>query len=239
MTTPQLRVGSGWCTSFNRPWAKKWQYRRLRFAYRAPSFFLSEMATNGLEVSYLQFDEDLDATAVVPGGPRVTPSEWTNRVDILWITPHGEFQAHGYQLDLHSVDVPLDNVNLGYGSGPVVVVLDTCWAVNLAAKGWKQLWSQAVGPNLRLVLGFCTPATVCETTSERGRAFAKRVLGGDRLAKAWLDVATNTSYKGTDRAVAIAFGDSQQDAQQVLNSATLWTLPGPRSGGIPVVEILP
>jgi hypothetical protein len=53
------RIGAGWCTYFSRPFPWNLSYRRLRFAYRAPSFFLAELAAEGLDVGYVGFDEDL------------------------------------------------------------------------------------------------------------------------------------------------------------------------------------
>ena len=62
----QLRIGSGWCTSFDRPFPRNLRYRKLRFAYRAPSFFLAEMAAGGFEVGYLRFDEELNTPVAAP-----------------------------------------------------------------------------------------------------------------------------------------------------------------------------
>jgi hypothetical protein len=160
-------------------------------------------------------------------------------LDLLWVTTHGEFGRQGYQLDLHREDLPLAAARLGYG-GPNVLVLDTCDAVDLSHPTWQQLWLDAVGPDLRLVLGFSTPATVCESTSLRGRAFAQRILGGEPFASAWLDVATSSAYPGTDHPIAFALADTPQVAEQVLRTASLGNLPGPRGGSGPgVIEARP
>lgn len=224
-----LHVTSGWCTYFSRPFPRNFQYRRLRFAYRAPSFFLAEMSAAGHRVGYLGFDEALE---LVRGSDQ--DNHEIARLDLMWITTHGEFRQNGYQFDLHKADLQLNEAQLGFGD-PTILILDTCDAVDLLDREWRELWANAVGPNLRLVLGFSTPATVSETTSIRGRAFAQRALHGEPLASAWVDVATSTAYPGTDRAIAFALGDGRDDALSTLSETTLGNLPPARIGGTPTI----
>lgn len=230
-TRRSLRVDAGWCVSFRRPFPKNFQYRRLRFAYRAPSFFLSEMSKGGHQVGYLGFDEAL--TLRFSGEEEELGGRQAS--DFVWITTHGEFTDGGYQFDLHSEDISFGDAYIGRCGGPSVLILDTCDAIDTCRPNWRQRWAESAGPNLRIVLGFSTPATVSEVTSVRGRAFARRLLAGDSIVDAWVDSATNTTYPGTDHAIAFAIGDSRDDAITLLREATLSSLPPPRTGSSPVI----
>ena len=63
-----LRVGVAWSTHFpGNGWLGTLRYRRLRYAYRAPSFVAEGMTGGGNVLSFLRFDEgltrpDLDGT---------------------------------------------------------------------------------------------------------------------------------------------------------------------------------
>jgi hypothetical protein len=210
------QFAAGWSTTFDRGLFSPLRYRRLRFAYRAPTFFLQAITAAGIDVSYVGIDECLTAGSI-SSGRRELP--W-----ILWVTTHGEFTQRGFQFDLHSKDVGLHEVDW-QGSGPSVLILDTCDCVDLGEPNWERRWLSTIEPSLRLVLGFSSPATICEPTSLRGRSFADRILRGDKLVDAWLSAATNDTYPGLDRAVAIAFGSTSEEAELILDTASLSNLP--------------
>ena len=221
-----VRVGVGWATHFSRSGIKRLQYRRLRYAYRAPSFFLQGMIARGDNLEFVEFDEDLTSTDL--NGPAALAPQ----VDVLYIASHGMTSNSGYQLALHGEDWTLMASTFG-STGPAVVIFDTCNLVDLRRNKWEDDWrTSAIGSALRLVLGFSSPATVSQPTSIRGSAFATEL---DRLpvAEAWYASIQSTSYVGTDRPFAIAFGEDDNDAQNILDTARIDALPGPRTSAIP------
>ena len=213
-----ISVKAGWSTSYDRPIWQALNYRRLRFAYRAPSFFLDTFSKGGVPVGYLGIDESLSDRSLAAGLQEAGT--------ITWITCHGEFGWHGYQFDLHAADAPIASLGLGHtGPGPTVLVLDTCYAVDFGYPGWESIWVNSLWPGVRLVLGFASPATIAESTSLRGRTFAELVLSGKALAEAWISAVTEDSYATADVAVAIGFGTTVDDALDVLANASMSYLP--------------
>jgi hypothetical protein len=223
-----LRVGVGWSTHFARTGAARLQYRRLRYAYRAPSYFLDGMAAQKSTIDFALFDEDLDASGLT-GTQSLAAG-----VDLLYVASHGVLSPSGYNLALHAADWPLLTSSFG-DPGPAVVVFDTCDLVDTRRATWMDDWRDAgVGRALRLILGFSSPATVSQQASLRGMAFASG-LGTLTISDAWLNAVQTTRYVGTDKPVALAFGDDDADAQSVLDTATIGSIPGPRSSAVPGV----
>ncbi|MEA2523175.1 MAG: hypothetical protein QOF73_402 [Thermomicrobiales bacterium] len=227
-----VRIGVGWCSSFDRPLAQRLHgyrpYRRLRYAYRAPSLFLQGMLRAGADVEFVEFDGDFGTDDLVsrPGRP----------IDVLYVASHGMSRPDGYRLALHETDWRLA---LPFGvDGPTVAVFDTCFLVNRDDRTWWQPWLAGLGPSLRLVLGFSSFATVGERQSERGAAFARDLTTMPFVA-AWCAAVGHTSYPETDEPVAIAFGDDAADASHVMETASVGSLPPPRTGAIPVVAWWP
>ena len=222
-----VSAGAGWCTHFSGT-RRVLRHRRLRYAYRAPSFFADEWLRGGNRIEFLRFDESVDACDF--DGTQAALAE---HVDVLYIATHGSNNAAGYRTILHGSD--WEPALGGFGpNGPSVVIFDTCDLVSLSNRNWNVPWEvPTVGRALRLVLGFSTPATVGQATSVRGRGFVQNLLAGDTFVDAWMGCIVGTSYQGTDQPVAIAFGDSATDARTVLVSARLNNIPGARGNTIP------
>jgi Family of unknown function (DUF6345) len=223
-----MRVGVGWSTFFKRPWTRQLLYPRLRYAYRAPSFFLT-YAASVRAVEFVRFDEAL-AVDDLDG----TNTSLAESVDVLYLSGHGECGGGTYKAILHSGDWPPSN-GIGF-TGPVVAVFDTCDLVDLNNPSWDTHWrSSTVGPALRLLLGFASVATVSQASSIRGDAFARNVEAGVPIAEAWLKAVHGTAPLGADLGIAIAFGDDAADAASILHTARIDALPGPRAAVAPTL----
>ncbi|WP_427891346.1 DUF6345 domain-containing protein [Kribbella sp. GL6] len=222
-----ITIGVVWATHFQRQGLNKLWYRRLRYAYRAPSLFLEGMLAAGAEAHLVTFDENLDDADLDPGGS-------AQQVDILYVATHGMRGANGFELALHANDWRL--LGGGFGdNGPAIVIFDCCDLVDLTAKDWDRQWrTDRLGPELRLILGFASPASVSLQASIRGTAFA-RELATKPVTDAWFVSIQAGSYVGTDKPVAIAFGDDDQDARNVLDQLSIGALPGPRTSAVPGV----
>jgi Family of unknown function (DUF6345) len=222
-----ITLGVVWATHFQRHGLNKLWYRRLRYAYRAPSLFLEGMLASGAEVQLVTFDENLDDADLEPGGA-------AQQVDILYVATHGLRGSSGFELALHAGDWPL--LGGGFGDhGPSIVIFDCCDLVDLGGTDWDEQWrTDKLGPELRLVLGFASPASVSLQASIRGTAFA-RELTTKPVTDAWFVSIQAGSYVGTDKPVAIAFGDDDQDARNVLDQLCIGALPGPRTSSVPGV----
>ncbi|WP_112236714.1 DUF6345 domain-containing protein [Kribbella monticola] len=222
-----VRVGVAWSTYFQRPLNQRLRYRRLRYAYRAPVLFLQGMLGSGADIEVIDLDENLVGASLGRGSA-------AQRVDILYVATHGMTTANGFALGLHSADWSLLSGGFGAG-GPAIVVFDCCNLVDLTVAQWDDVWRTAqLGPQLRLILGFSTPASVSQQASIRGTAFA-RELGLQTVTDAWFASIQNTSYVGTDRPISIALGDDDADAQYQLDNLRIGALPGPRTSAVPGV----
>ncbi|MEA2233091.1 MAG: hypothetical protein QOD83_2907 [Solirubrobacteraceae bacterium] len=229
----QVTVGALWCTHYSGS-VRALKYRRLRYAYRAPAFFADESLRSGMSVEFLRFDADFE-TRDVDG----STSALAETVDIVYVSCHGTTGNHGYSAILCSSDWLPAAAGTG-ASRPVVIVFDTCDLIDLGDPAWRRHWQvPTVGAGLRLLLGFSSPATVGEATSLRGRAFVENLARGDTFVDAWTGAIVRTRYQGTDQAVALAFGDSAQDASSVLRTASLLAMPAPRASLSPIVVRYP
>jgi hypothetical protein len=229
-SSPQAAVASfvpvecslaiGWSTFFRRPFPKQLRFPKLRYAYRAPAHVLERLTTNGGVLSVLRFDEHF-------GGD--TLDSQLAGVDLLYLSTHGGQGSHGYETALTHEDWRISAGRLGHG-GPRAVVFDTCDLVDTRSQDWPDFWKNApFGPDLRLVLGFSSQATVSPETSCRGDAFGQLVLANEPLARAWLRAATGTIWPGLDKPIAIALGDSDEEARWFATSARLSDLRTPRA----------
>ncbi len=229
-----LTVGVAWATEFARPGLDRLRYRRLRYAYRAPSFFAGSMLAGGCAVRFVRFDEELQLEHLDGTAGRLTDD-----VDLLYVATHG-YCSSGYRVALRDADWAPCAGDFG-ASGPSVAVFDTCDLVNLNDPQWWQAWVSAAGRSLRLLLGFASPATVAHVSTQRGRAFAERILSGDAVARSWLRAVKDTVFPGLDVGIAVAFGDTAHDAEWALREMTLKDLPARRRGTSPVLatEVLP
>ena len=226
-------AGTAWSTHFSGT-LRALRHRRLRYAYRAPSFFADEWLRAGFDISFLRFDESFELEDV--DGTRDALAQ---TVDLLYVSSHGSSDNSGYRAILHGSDwVPALG---GFGATkPAVAVFDTCDLLDARDQKSLTAWEVAsVGLGLRLVLGFSTPATVGQATSLRGRAFVKNLVAGDSFVDAWAGAVIPTSYQGTDEPVAIALGDSQSDATSVLYHASLTAMPAPRNMPVPTAVTFP
>ncbi|MEV6236619.1 DUF6345 domain-containing protein [Lentzea sp. NPDC051838] len=225
-----LRIGVGWSTHFPRRGVlNQARCRRLRYAYRAPSFVTEEMVADGSELTFLKFDEGL-AISELDG----TNNALASNVDFFYVASHGTCATPPqYKLILHGGEWPITGADLGV-NGPSVATFDTCDLVDLKHARWKAPWETA-GAQLRLLLGFASAATVAENSTRRGLEFSQKIIAGDPIAQAWLQAVHHNSYQGTDLGIAIAFGDSDKDVDWVLYDMTLGDLPCPRSTGTPVI----
>jgi hypothetical protein len=223
-------IGVGWSSHFERPGLQSFFYRKLRYAYRAPTFFLEAMLANNATVKFLRFDEAL-ACADLDG----TTGQLAESADVVYFASHGEYKAHGYSFILHGSD--WRPCTKGLGTSSSVAVFDTCDLVDLSDPSWRNAWISSVGSYLRLLLGFASPATVATNSTIRGKGFAEQIIAGEPLGPAWLDAVHETAYAGADVGVAIGFGDDQVDAEWALHKMTLNDLPRPRSSALPPVTV--
>jgi hypothetical protein len=224
-------IGVGWSSHFERPGLQSLFYRKLRYAYRAPSFFLEAMLANQALLKFLRFDE-----ALVHGDLDGTDGQLAESADLVYFASHGEYKAHGYSLLLHESDWKPCSTGLGTGSLSVAV-FDTCDLVDLNDSSWRNDWISSVGTHLRLLLGFASPATVATDSTIRGKAFAEKIIAGEPLGHAWLRAVHDTAYAGADVGVAIGFGTDTPDAQWALHEMTLAHLPSPRIRNSPVIAV--
>lgn len=228
-------IGVGWSTHFERGW-KSFYYRKLRYAYRAPAFFAEAMLAAGANIKFLRFDEGLSA-ADLDG----TSGKLAESVEIFYCASHGEYKSSSYSVILCEKDWKPCARGLGASAGlgtngPSVAVFDTCDLLDPKDPNWPNEWVSNVGLHLRLVLGFASPATVAADTTVRGKAFAEEIIKGNPIGPSWLRVNQNTKYPGTDRAVAIGFGDNASEADWALHKMKLGDLPCPRKISPPVTQ---
>ncbi|MGY4772225.1 DUF6345 domain-containing protein [Kribbella sp. CWNU-51] len=226
-----VRVGVAWATYFQR---KPYQfYPRLRYAYKPPSLFLQAMIEAGDRAKWLGSDEQLVTSCFDPQGR-------AQQVDILYLSSHGLTGASGFEVALHAGDWPLFGGGFG-DTGPTVVVFDCCELADVQVPNWKQDWETALlGQGLRLVLGFSTKASGSRKAAARGTGFADELIASPNqsIKEAWF-TAIHNSTSTNEEPVAIAFGDSDADAQDVLDTMSIGSLYGPRANTVPTVRTEP
>jgi hypothetical protein len=110
-----------------------------------------------------------------------------------------------------------------------VAVFDTCDLVDLKDPLWWQHWVWNVGPSLRVLLGFASPATIEQSSTRRGRLFGERIVSGAPIGPSWLEAVHSTGYAGLDLGVAIGLGDSPNDAEWALHRIRMGDLPARRT----------
>jgi hypothetical protein len=228
----KLSIGVGWSSHFKRTGVQSLFYRKLRYAYRAPAFFLEAMLADNAHIKFLRFDE-----ALLPADLDGSPNQLAESVDLVYFASHGEYRAHSYSLILHGSDWKPCAKGLGTSSLSVAV-FDTCDLLDLNDPAWNDPWVSSVGLHLRLLLGFASPATVATDSTARGKAFAAKIISGDPLGPAWLEAVHGTAYAGADLGVAIGFGDDAADADWALHRMTLADLPRPRNSSSPPVTLV-
>ncbi len=220
------QVGIMWCTWFAGSWwARPW---RLPYAYRPPALFASRMREAGYDVDVLVCDEQLALSSLDGTKHRVQDG-----VDILYVMTHGNFDAQGYNVELNTGQwLPaVTGIGTGTTSKLSVAIFDTCHLID-STQNWQTKWTQNLGNSLRLLLGFEGSVAIDQGSARRGNAFAKELLAGKTFAEAWLLAAHGSidydpEYK---LAVAIGIGDTPQDAQTILDSASLANMPAARNG---------
>jgi hypothetical protein len=223
------RVGIGWSTYFMRR-KRRLPVRRLRYAYRSPSFFLEAMRAQGHSADFVLIDERWDVQDF--DGKRATLQD---SVDVLYVCTHGQTGTGGYRALLHGADWEPFVTGIGNGTGPWVAVFDTCDLIDLTDPRLAGSGSWTVGNSLRLLLGFASLATVDTGPSVRGRAFVDKMSAGLPVADAWLQAVHSTGFSGLDRAIAIAFGNDPLDAHTVLDTATLASPLSARTAASPTI----
>src|SRR4029077_1854112 len=224
-----LDIGILSCTFFEGSW---WSGpANLPAAYRPPALFASAMRQAGHRIEFLYCDEEFQLKNLDGSARRLQDS-----VDILYVMTHGEFTANSYRVVLNK-EHWLPSVT-GIGDQRLsVVIFDTCYLID-PAQDWSKAWQAKIGPNLRLIHGFEGPAAIDNGTALRGSAFATGLVGGKTFADAWKDavhsmVATRSQYS---KGITIGIGDDEQDADDVLKTATLGNMKGPRSSATPYLK---
>lgn len=226
-----IRVGIAWCTHFPRAgWGNPgglW-IRDLRHAYRGPSLFGGELREAGSEVISVTCDETLDLLGLA--GP---PPQLPSHADVFYFSSHGMFDDQGYRGLLRDSDWQPAQTGLDCP----VVIFDTCYLMD-GQRPWMPLWqTPLVGLRTRLLLGFDGLASQDRGTSLRGLRFAQLLLAGDTFADAWLRAATQTSPHRADRPIAVALGDDPADANAVLQTSSLSSIPAPRTQAVPTIAV--
>jgi hypothetical protein len=203
----------------------------LDAAYRPSNLFVAKMVAQGHSLQFLTCDEQL-TTAVLH-------SPVLQQARLLYFATHGIFDnATGYRFVLHQSDWALSTSGFP-GQNLVVGVFDTCHLIDPSAN-WRNLWSGiALPPSLRIILGWDGPAPMDVGTTIRGGAFAEELLQGRPFADAWRLAVERTlppqakywkQNRGIGSPIAIGLGDTQHDADSVLQQASLHFMPPPRLG---------
>jgi hypothetical protein len=226
-----MNIGAFWCVFFNRVGLlNKFRYKSLKHAYRAPSLFLSKMRDSGHDLHSLSCDEELELTDF--STQRIHES-----ADLFYLATHGVFAAGGYSACLNLTDWAPSSTGLG-NKNTVVAIFDSCYLID-SAQNWRQIWSTATfGTTLRLMLGFDGLAGFDRGDALRGKAFADNLVKGQTFVDAWFAAVSATTPR-YNQAIAIGIGDTQADAVQVLNNASLSSMPGPRTGASTHLELRP
>lgn len=204
-----IRVLTAWTTFFRPRWPL-WLLR-LGYAYRAPTLFGSQMARQAGVSSGLAVPDERLLGADYDG----RRDRLGDTCDLLYIAAHGRQKAGGFELLLHSDEWRPAESGLD-GDGPRIVVFDACDLLDPGDPNWAASWSSEIRPNLRLVLGFASLATVSKAGGLRGEAFAELATSGMSVAQAWHLAVKGHSGHTRDRPVAIAFGSDAGEAEEIL-----------------------
>lgn len=122
------------------------------------------------------------------------------------------------------------------GNRLCIAIFDTCNLIDTANGIDVNHWNVGgIGSSVRLLLGFDGLAFMMRAATDRGLVFATNLINGLSFADAWIKAVKLTTIAPHNRAVAVGVGDSQPDAQAMLNT-TLTSLPGPRGTATPVFE---
>jgi hypothetical protein len=226
----KLNIGLFWCTFFQRSFLSR--PRQLYDAYRPPSLFVSKMRDAGHEVQFLVCDDllqigDLDGTSRM----------LQDKVQLLYVMTHGEFKNTGYEVYLHMANWVPGTTGIGQNN-LAVIVFDTCNLIDTSSiPNWQGVWrTAALGPNVRLLLGFDGPVIIDRSSALRGKAFADNLLNGNTFVDAWISAVYSTVRSNHRKPVAIGIGDDAAGAQAVLNSASISSMPSRRGTGTPSFE---
>lgn len=209
-----------WCSEFQ----PAWRLGRLLRASRPPSLFqyhlgLALAGTGEVLTGRAILDEDLGL-----GGLSQAADAAIAQADLAYLSSHGRMDGTGrYHFRLRSGEwAPTQAV-----SCPAVLVLDTCDVVAPGVDPKQSGWLQRSRSSPSIILGFVGPATDGYSASLRGRAFAEHLAAGRTFAEAWFAAIRDSQpRRRRDRAIAIAFGDSEAAARTVLDSASLMSRPG-------------
>ena len=145
---------------------------------------------------------------------------------IAYMSSHGAMDSDGkYYFRLRRGNwAPIDTMHAG--TGPMVLVLDTCNVVPEGIRAENTKWVETGRRSPALVLGFVGPATDGHTASQRGRAFAAHLNAGETFADSWFGAINDTQPgRRRDRAIAIAFGPTEADARTNLHASSLNNIP--------------
>jgi hypothetical protein len=186
------------------------------------------MRDAGHEVEFLVCDEMLDLADL-----NGTKRSLQDKAQILYLMTHGHFIGSGYDVYLHSTNWSPGVTGIGH-SKLAVAIFDTCELIDTQSPvNWQSVWSRAsLGVQLRLLLGFDGPAVIDQASALRADAFAENLVNGSTFADSWITaVAKTCGHSQYRKAVAIGIGDTMADAQAVLNSASLASMPSARQGG--------
>jgi hypothetical protein len=223
-----LDIGILWCTFFQSRGIFHWPWRDLPDAYRPPSFFLSMMRAAGHHLEFEHCDEHIPSSRLYPALGTIPLQD---RVHLLYVMTHGKFSSSGYEACLYTSNWVIGNAALG-NAKLVVAVFDTCELIK--GSNWASQWQLAnLGTHIRLLLGADGSLAIDRGSALRGRAFAENLLHGKTFADAWIQAVHHTTNSQYKKAVAIGIGDSVADAENVLDTASLTSLPPPRSGTQP------
>jgi len=224
-----LKIGVLWCTFFKR--RSNWrQPLQLLDAYRPPSLFASQMRDAGHDVEFLMCDDILQSSDLDGATRKLQDS-----VELLYVMTHGDFAGTGYDVYLHADNWRPGATGIGH-TNLAVAIFDTCKLIDTQkGSNWQAIWARAkIGAQLRLMLGFDGPVVIDRASALRGKAFAENLINGSTFAESWLEAVRQTCSNSKHRkAVAIGIGDTRTDAEAVLDTADLASIPAARGAGSP------
>lgn len=236
-----LRIGAVWCTLFDDPWTRGLRYLPLVHMWRGPSFFVSStFRYGGGRIAIVRFDEDLRRDDLDGSRARIAGS-----VDLFYGASHGLFQNDEFSMALRGADWS-PCVSGFDGAGPKIAVFETCYLVRCGQAtcrrgtcNWRQgacaavdgAWTGPnIGPTVRFVLGFASTASGDRTSTRRGWAFGENLFKHKMtISGAWLS-AVQTTASAPDVGIAIALGDDDADANDLLTNADAHHALPPRTG---------
>ena len=216
-----MDVTVAWCSEFE----PTWKVRSLLYASRPPALFHYHLGcaltVNGANLAGRgMLDEDLGMGALSSEASAALSGS-----DIAYFSSHGRMDGNRtYQLRLRRGEwAPDGSAQTG---GPRVLVLDTCNVTTSQVQAHHSAWVAQGRPTPAIVLGFVGAATDGYSASMRGRAFAEHLVAGSTFKESWFNAIRDTQPpRRRDEAIAIGFGDTQADAQNTLDTASLANLP--------------